>query len=318
MNLTLKKKKDTPAPDLQPVVAGESWTAGSALATKGLTWLLWSAIVAGPIALILVVLTSGGSTPPPAASSADSAEAQTIAEEFAETYVVRYLTSDRDTNELTQTLTADGGDPLLADGLQISNTAVAAATQVSKAQQRSVWSVTVATDINGARRYLLVPVQVDGTAAIAVTPPAVVPAPLLATSDDIDLTNEWPPNDPAVQSISAFLNALLTGNGEVSVYTSPGVQLNPVTPPLFKEVKIRSVVTDLDRDDLTDPVADGTTIQTMTDATAVLPKDNQLAVRYALTLTSRDGRWEVAAIDPAPPLTAPEETSTSSTTMGGN
>jgi len=54
----------------------------------------------------------------------------------------------------------------------------------------------------------------------------------------------------------------------------------------------------------------GAELQVLVTADVTATPSQQLAVQYALTLAAREGRWEVAAVDPTP-VTRPSPTSTS-------
>src|SRR4029453_5294543 len=109
---------------------------------------------------------------------------------------------------------------------------------------------------------------------------------------------------PVADSVGRFLAAYLLGDGELTRYVSPGSALSPISPPPYTELVLR----DLFPDESSSAGPSGGRerggprrgVLATVDATDRYATTRQLS--YALTLTSRDGRWEVSALDPAPAL----------------
>jgi hypothetical protein len=147
----------------------------------------------------------------------------------------------------------------------------------------------------GARFYT-VGVMDTGSGWVADGPPTLVAAPPGGTPPELlvermDGLSDVPGLEEAV---TRFLAAYLTGEGELTRYTSPGSPLSAVQPPPFAAVEIVEagsvVASDGDR-------------QVVALVVGTDGSGRTQLLQYALMLSERDGRWEVAELLPAPPLT---------------
>lgn len=99
--------------------------------------------------------------------------------------------------------------------------------------------------------------------------------------------------DALADTVGRFLNALLTGSGELGRYAAPGSGLRAV-PATFDVVEVERMARRRD--------ADGRRwVQASVTATS---GDSVLWLTYELVVEERDGRWEIAAMGPTP--VAPE------------
>lgn len=183
------------------------------------------------------------------------------------------------------------------------------------------WAVTVAAGVDefgGDRRWRsagrwfveIGVVRDENGALVAVGEPALVPAPAepadeprpaggglgVPSGDDEAMAN----------TVEGFLSALVAGDGDVSRYVAPGVEMAPVTPAPFTQISLqRWSVTELsDTEVRIRLTARGT-------SAAGVPR----TVSYELGLKERAGRWEVRTLSGAPTLDDGETTeSTESTT----
>ncbi|MQA81811.1 MAG: hypothetical protein GEV10_25620 [Streptosporangiales bacterium] len=135
--------------------------------------------------------------------------------------------------------------------------------------------------------------------------PYEVPAPTSAEAltnsvySDAGVSTTGPIGDTSQR----FLDAYLTGQGELARYTSPDVSIAPVTPPSATKVTVSSIAAkpvDGDAQNATEVPPDGTTVHVLVHATVVGSGGATIPMDYPLTLRSRDGRWEVLSLDPAP------------------
>jgi hypothetical protein len=110
-------------------------------------------------------------------------------------------------------------------------------------------------------------------------------------------------DDPMVESAAGFLGAYLCGQAELARFLSPGLTLAPAEPAVCGEVEIiRWGVVEGD-----DPESRTVVLDAQFDGTA--DPDSEFTPRvatYTLLMASRDDRWEIADILPAPPLEAAE------------
>ncbi|TRV81760.1 conjugal transfer protein [Streptomyces sp. 130] len=112
--------------------------------------------------------------------------------------------------------------------------------------------------------------------------------------------------DPVSDTVSRFLAAYLTGQGELNRYVSPGLQVTAISPAPYESTLVTGVRDDAPQDADDTVPQDGTQRHVLVSVSATTGGQDYL-LSYALTLTTRDGRWEVASFDPAPVL-SPDQT----------
>ena len=170
------------------------------------------------------------------------------------------------------------------------------------------WAVTVAAgvdELGGDRRwrsagmwYVEIGVVRDERGAlVAVGEPALVPPPAapadeprpaggglgVPSSDDEEMAS----------TVEGFLSALVAGDGDVSRYLAPGVEIAPVTPAPFEQIALqRWSVTELS----------DTEVRIRLTARGASAAGVPRTVSYELGLKQRAGRWEVRSLSGAPTL----------------
>jgi hypothetical protein len=286
----------------------------------------WGLIASGPVLGVAALL--GSSAPAegrPMAAPAHKAVSERSPAGFAQLYVAAYLEAGHGT-ERSLAAYFSGSVTLTNDpGTRSATRTVAVA---SRQVQPGYWSVTVAAQVarknaKGAwvdvgLQYYQVPVQVLGPASaggagrpgaaelgyISTALPAQVAAPASLNASNLGYgTNRGNnPADPATQTVSGFLGAYLTGDGALDRYTSPGVALRPVAPAPYTGVEITDIADDSGNASSTAVPADGARRRVLATVTAKDGSGASYPLNYALTLRSRGGRWEVAALDAAPQL----------------
>ncbi|MFC8796250.1 hypothetical protein ACFT2C_00830 [Promicromonospora sp. NPDC057138] len=301
------------------------WSNGPALVTKAWGALLALALLAGPAALVWTALRP---EPAPVSASADAADtAETAAaSERAVELVETWLRADSDDQQLIASLTSAPVGSLPQEGLTIRDSKVA---QVEPAED-DVWSVTVGVDVaepapgstpapSGTgkageeaevplvwvRRYFQVPVLVDRTdteysgpelAVTALALPAPVPGPAAAEPPDLDYPETISPTSAAGQSAAGFLAALVAGDGEISRYLRPGTSISAITPAPYSAVAVTGIK---GSHEVTEDPADDAGTHALITAELTRLDGNKTTAQYVLTLRGRDGRWEVAGLEPA-------------------
>lgn len=152
-----------------------------------------------------------------------------------------------------------------------------------------------------------------GPAALyaATSLPAEVNAPASAEHGDLAYGSDRgvSADNPVTDTVSRFLAAYLTGQGELNRYVSPGLQVAAITPAPYESTLLTGVRDDQPADSGDDADAvpeDGTQRHVLVSVSASTGGQDYL-LSYALTLTTRDGRWEVASFDTAPAL-SPDQT----------
>lgn len=288
-----------------PPIASATEQVASTLAARAATIALMSCLVAGPVGLVaggLALVQSTQPVVPVQSALVDHSNDRAVVGEFAQRVVVAWLTSTRDHPEQLSALVPGAQAaslPLVAFG--------ASDPTVSSIQSTSgVWSVTVAVTVSdsrpsSARRFFQVPVILAGTNVSAATLPSPVSGPPVVSGADLGYQVQASAAGPVASTVAQFLGAYLTGAGDVTRYITPGVQLTAISPAPYTSVRVTDLRCDLGVDTTTTPT-DGTVLRLLVSADATATVKQTLSVSYALTLRARAGRWEVAALDPAPAL----------------
>lgn len=291
-----------------------SWTGGSAAATKVISYLLISSLVAGPLSLLAIgwlILTATGPAPAPVTSgdTATVVDERSAVQGFAEDFVVTWLTSpDGEEDRLAVFMDDYSGVTLPTVPWSVSNPTAAGIEET----EDGTWSVTVAATVGGKkqpglRRYFRVPVTyLDGALAAAALP-TPVSGPQLAVEARLDYRYRATNSDAVSVAAGEFLNALLVGSGDVTRFISPGASIRAVSPAPYTVVELEDVLVDQELTEGDATPETGRTLHLLVTAIATATADQQITVSYALTMTAREGRWEVAAIDASPrTLPAPQ------------
>ena len=270
---------------------------------------LWLLVISGPIAATVLAFGVSGldsrveglSHREPAVAVADSAGA----EGFAELYVASVLAGDADTAEGPSRIAelpvggASGGGwfasrtvSLGAEELAAGYFAVTVAVKVlaehADSEPERGWAGV------STRFYTLGVVETDSGWVATGLPTLVarptgppVPELLVMRMDGLD------PFPELERAVAAFLAAYLTGVGDLGRYTVPGSSLVPVEPAPFVTVEIIRAGSATS--------ADGTHhVAALVRATDAAGRGQVL--ENSLVVSQRDGRWEVAELLPAAPL----------------
>jgi hypothetical protein len=271
---------------------------------RGSAALLWLLVLLAALGGLTAFLrpTSSNNPAPKATGSDDPATGAAIveAEGFAERYVTAYLEAGNDGTVLAPFLGYTPELPPTAKAVQLS--APVRATDISKAA-KDYWSVTIAVGWTGQERYWQVAVDLRKGHMNAVGLPAQVAPPAEPKRSSLQVNMQEPDiGDPAVQTVTGFLEAYLCGSGELSRYLSPGLSLTAAKPKVCDEVQvIRWGVVKGDGQGNQDKQT--VVFDAMFDSHGRGGFTPRLST-YTLLLTDRDGRWEVTDLLPAPPLSA--------------
>lgn len=319
-------------------------------ASTAFLWLLLAAGPLGLIVGLLALSGTSTTAPVVDARPQDNDRGQVAASALAEDFVVAWLSTPRSGPgggpEQLQSFTAATitSTTLPEAPWSVREATTAQAREISTGEtsdgSTAIWNVVVAVtveepqDATGAgateeaaavvaqRRFFQVAVSVDTAedTRLALTLPSPVAAPAAGTPPTLAYDERISSSSPLASAAGEFLTGLLV-EGDVTRITSPGAEINPVLPAPYSAVSVEDVsaaLGGLDTAELENPTElpeDGTSVQLLVQATATSPvaagtPERVTAMTYALTLTSRQGRWEVSALDPAPAL-APDNDGTS-------
>ena len=116
---------------------------------------------------------------------------------------------------------------------------------------------------------------------------------------------------PVYKTVSGFLSAMLTGQGDLAPYVAAGSGLTAAQPPRFTTMAIERVQTNSDLANAQDvpPKADGievTVRAVMQTASGVL-----MPMDFPLVMSVAGGHWQVDRINDAPSIVAPNDSGSS-------
>lgn len=223
-----------------------------------------------------------------------------MAGEYAQRVVLTWLTTPRAKPDPLLALVGDARVATLPElPFTAADSAVAGVTQSS-----GIWSVTVAVTVTDdrkitSRRFFQVPVLVAGGAVTALSLPAAVSAPIVGIPPRTGYRSQLSAGSAVGVTVTQFLAAYTAGAGDVSRYLTPGHSLAALSPAPYTAVRLTELRSDSDIAGDAVP-RDQQRMRVMALASVTVTDRQVSTVAYALTLTSRAGRWEVAAIDPVP------------------
>ncbi|MFD7161324.1 conjugal transfer protein [Kribbella sp. NPDC059898] len=298
----LRRKKDAAeeSGELDTVVF-----AGQRMTTKLAHIGLAATVLCGPVGLFVAAAAATRPVKVRAAAKSDILTAQDAARvgQFAQRVVRSWLGA-------TRAKPGDLGALFDNSSLQLPDkpTRVDTATtaDVTPTSVNGIFKVTVAATVEGTPRYYAVPVQVsdrDGS-LIALALPAPAAAPSIERAADDPYRSTFTPSGATSTAVLAFLRALLTGQGDVTRYISPGAPIEEIVPAPYARVDLSTVAGLADEV----PPADGKQASVLATVVGTDAAKRSITTQYALTLKARGGRWEVTAIDLAPAIRRPRTT----------
>ncbi|MFJ4576859.1 conjugal transfer protein [Streptomyces sp. NPDC088846] len=324
----MKRRKERTEDALPAEVGG--WALGSLGAAANTVTVIrrtaWVLLVAGPVLAGWALVSRPAVAPAAAPVRQEQLEAGQSAGPggFAELFVSAYLAAGEGTEESLA--------PFLPNAREVSLPAdpgVQRAQELAAVRVRLVssgyWSVTVAARVvpvgaaDGKKepgpgevkagpvlRYFQVPVRTGAGGALAAAAlPAEVGAPLSGEAPSLSYGQSVPvrSTDPAAQTLNGFFAAYLAGSGELDRYLSPGTALAAVSPAPYTQVEVaRLAEVGTNDPGSAGPKSDGARRQLLVDITASDTGGQKRPLTYAITITARDGRWEIASVEGAPVL----------------
>lgn len=301
----------------------EAWTAKQAVTTKLVRYAMIAALVAGPAALLYVAVTGSSEQPQKVASSTAVDDSNTRARvgDFASQLVVAWLQAGRDDGQrLSAFMNAESLTLPNEPAFTATDPAVAGIEEVrapinendpsmgDASLRLPTYTVTISasvtptsTEASPVRRYFQVPVLVVGTDMRAANAPSPVAGPSTASDLQLGYRDRVDPQSPLGMSVSQFLSAMLAGQGDITRFVTPGMQVTPVSPTAYTGVELTDLVS-------VDPIAesavaaprDGLKVRVLATAAVTDEQNATMSVQYPLTMTGRAGRWEITKIDRTP------------------
>lgn len=273
-----------------------SWLAGrSALMTARVsTAALWGLVALGALGGIYASLR-----PAPVAAKVTIPGPTTGAEGVAQLYVAAWLRGSADAGAYYPvTPPAPFAPTVTIPAPRVTRTAALEADEITPGYWSVVVGAEVVTEVTATRFFRVAVVRASGAYVVASLP-AEVAAPLGARAPVLDVGDAVAPapTDAVGVAVTRFLGALLTGDGELSRYVSPGAAIRPVRPAPYVSVS----VVDLASRSVPGPTK---TLEVIVTAAATDSAGRVTTLSYPLTLAQRSGRWEVAAELAGPTLSS--------------
>ncbi len=272
---------------------------------------LWLLVLSGPVVALLLanrVSSIGDRLDTLGASTVVEVPPDTSgAEGFAELFIAAYLSAGEDEIGALDPFM----DDVVLDGVEAGSWSAVRTTSLG-AQEVSpgYYAVVVAAEVVATApesgdqpvgvRYFSVGVVETTTGWVVTGLPALIPPPPRVSAPEL-LIGRFDGLDGAPgleEMLPRFLAAFLTGDGELTRYTSPSTAIVAVQPPPFISVEVL-------RAGLAETPDGSTEVGVVVRATDTDGRTQIL--EYALVVEQRDGRWEVSRLLPAPTL-APSET----------
>ncbi|MWA07671.1 conjugal transfer protein [Streptomyces sp. BA2] len=260
----------------------------------------WAALATGPLALAIAV---GQPSATVAASSAPkpqrSQQSVTVADPsgYVAEFVDAWLRSSDDASSAAARRVQAMAPGILLPARDEEAPVPRRVTAVrSTPGKDGRWSVTVAAQYADAVRYFAVPAiaSSSGSSFAVTAAPALVTAPARHKFPDspYEVTVE---EGPLATTAGEFLTAYLAGRGEVSRYLAPGVELTAISPAAAASVEVQEATAREQSAAAEQVPGDGTTVHVLAQVEA-RDAAGRWPLAYELTLSARDGRWEIAAL----------------------
>lgn len=309
--------------DEQAPLETVKWSGGPSWAARGVTGVLWCALLTGPLALGAVAVNElGGGDPAPVASSESvDLPAATTAGDTARELVETWLASTQDAGTKLQDLVGSEVSALPESAVPARAITVASVEPTAD----NSWTVVIAADLEEpagtdgdqtawVRRYFQVPVVVARTDAGIGTRATALPAPVAGpdhlepgtTRFSLDLAAD----EALAGTVTGFLSSYLAGEGDIQRYVHPGSAVAPVTPAAYAAVEVSSLQGDTASELASDmervgAPADGDQLTVLVTAILTRADGQKTTAEYVLDLEARATRWEITEISTDTTTTRP-------------
>ncbi|MCY0930995.1 conjugal transfer protein [Streptomyces sp. H27-H1] len=326
------------------------WSTGAqANASTLIRWTAWILLFCGPVIATVAYVSAAAPAPaaqPKSAASTGTSAGSQGAAGFATLYLDAFLRAgDGDGGKLAAYYPAAA--QLRLEGQSGRRHGEQLTVVRLRQSERDVWSVTVAARISeanpaptpspdAARRdvkaearaasaevvhYFQIPIatapaEAGATGYIALGLPAEVGAPTRIEAPKLVYGPSHPalPSDPRTLAATEFLRAYLTQAGPLDRYLSPGTRLTPIVPTPYTGLAVDQIAVEGEAGEaaVTAVPGDGTRLRVLVELRGTGHDGIRVPLSYALSLTARAGRWEIASLDAAPARSAPPSVAPSS------
>jgi hypothetical protein len=248
------------------------------------------------------------------------ADQLTAVQAYATRYVDVYLKDPSNSDAIKQFYDGDIPSSALPAGGRALGAASCLAGVVADGYQ--TYSVLVDAEIpkaSHATSMVALKLQVDISADAknlfrAFTLPHARPPRVAGRSVQLATQTLVSPDRPVFKTVSGFLGALLTGQGDVAPFVAADSTLTAEQPPMFTTLAIERVATNSDVGAAQDvpPRADG--VEVTVRAVVQTASGVQLPMDFPLVMSVAGGHWHVDRINDAPGIIAPPDSGLSGDT----
>lgn len=226
-----------------------------------------------------------------------------LAGSFARDFVQTYLSatsSDRDA--LARFVDGTRQIALPKTAQKVSDPVVVYQARTFASNSVDVWSVTVSVrvDRQGSRQYYRVPVSLAQGTLRALNLPAVVAPPAAGATLAQGYSASCGEETPFSRVAAGFLDAYLTGKGDITRYVTVDSGLAALRPAPFTELSTVAVTAQNGHCG-----AEGSSARILATATPKNSTGTAPALAFPLTMVQGEGQWQVRAIDELPALREP-------------
>ena len=291
-----------------PSAEAEGWTAGRQLSTTLIGVGLWAVVACGPLALAgqLFAPSSTAVAAAPVSVTPGLTSGEQAAGAHAEAFVAAWLRATRhDSADLAQFISIPAGSVTAEQPLAYRDLGVVAI----EPGEHGLVAVTVSVAVADAhreekdasvqvwhQRYYQVLVSVSGTELAVMGLPMQVSGPAAAQLPKVEYV-QFSATSSAGETVRLFLSAYLCASGDLNRTLSPGAAILAVDPAPYFSVRPTKL---LGSTKPKEQPSSGDVIHVQVEVEAILANEHTVSMTYWLTLTARDGRWEVRSLDPGP------------------
>ncbi|MFB7720110.1 conjugal transfer protein [Nocardia sp. NPDC056100] len=232
-----------------------------------------------------------------------------LAESFARDFVVTYLSAAAGQQDRIQEFVGSAQQATLpTTGRQVSDPSVVYVSRELSSGGVDVWGVTVSVRlsrrvgaaVDDSRQCYQVSVAMVEGRMRALALPAAVEPPRHGPELALNYGATCAADTPLAQVAAGFLQALLTGSGDIARYTTPASDISALRPAPFT-----SAETSVINADDSSCGANGSTARVLASVNPKIDGAGSPTLAYPLTMVREAGQWQVKSVDSIPALHLP-------------
>ncbi|MFI8413620.1 conjugal transfer protein [Paeniglutamicibacter gangotriensis] len=288
--------KSRPEADQEKLIQAEPWTQGHNLSNKVLTGIVVVGLVVYPF-IASNISQSMSPAAPAQVVQAKSAALPTPAQQAratAEGFVSSWLTATSDNSARLARYINVTDARLPKTGSEIREVTAAEIQLI----QDNAYLVTVNAEVKDAEgawqlRAFDVSFVTDDEQNLLVLglPSERAIQPAKGTKLD-GYSRDLSANKPIIGSVEGFLQAYLTGAGDLARFSSPGTNFVATSPAPYTSARLEYIVGDREPGE---KLADGETLR-VNARVLLIAKTTEALGDFQMTLTARAGRWEITTL----------------------